>query len=166
MGPSLVNIAWITPEERKDLWHLAMQFDRTPRAIRERESKAVKQAKRALYELRRKQKPPSDQETPWDWFDKEGDWRDILEPHGWTSNGDHWTRPGKSFGTSAAITTSTSGAEVLCVFSSNAGPLAPGGGEAHRTVGKFNAFALLNHGGDRKEAAKAIARMMQEVGAR
>ncbi len=88
--------------------------------------------KKALYELRRKQKPPSDQETPWDWFDKEGDWRDILEPHGWTSNGDHWTRPGKSFGTSAAITTSTSGAEVLCVFSSNAGPLAPGGGEAHR----------------------------------
>ena len=72
-------------------------------------------------------------------------WDAILT--GWTSrDGEHWTRPGKSFGVSARVVIADDGSELLTVFSGNAGPLSPDG--SYRILSKFNAWALLAFNGD------------------
>src|SRR4029077_2505921 len=91
-----------------------------------------------------------------DHFNANADWGDILEPHGWKWVGtggdrsDLWRRPGKRDGTSA--TTNYAGSDLLYVFSSNAPPFDEG-----RGYSKFHAFALLEHCGDFRAAAKALA---------
>jgi len=92
---------------------------------------------------------------PGDDFNTRARWSDILERHGWRavrSRGDEiiWRRPGKRDGQSA--TTGYDGRAVLYVFSSNAHPFEPGRGYT-----RFTAYAVLEHGGDYKEAARALA---------
>jgi hypothetical protein len=87
-------------------------------------------------------------------FNREAEWADILEPHGWTFSGRsqqhlYWCRPGKDCGTLAA---SGYGGERdwLCVFSSNAEGLEPG------LYTKFAVYAVLNHDGDFHDAASDL----------
>jgi hypothetical protein len=97
-------------------------------------------------------------------FDARATWLWILGPHGWkvdrvNSDGEtHWTRPGKKDGTSATTghCVGADGADLLHVFSDadQVAPLEPG-----RNYGKFRAYAILNHGGDYKLAAAALARL-------
>lgn len=95
---------------------------------------------------------------PGDDFDRRGpDWSEILA--GWVLAGRgeggerRWRRPGKSHGWSATTGhCSSGGADLLRVFSSNAGPLEEG-----KAYGKFRAYAALDHGGDLSAAAKALA---------
>lgn len=91
-------------------------------------------------------------------------WEDILIPHGWAishvaADRTLWRRPGKSSGTSATTgLKSAHGNELLCVFSTNASPFpGPSAGDACSTHGKFDAYAVLNHGGDHSLAAKTLA---------
>ena len=92
---------------------------------------------------------------PGDDFNRQVDWRGILEPHGWQVVGDnhgvtHWRRPSKKVGVSA--TTNHGGSDLLYVFSTNASPF-----EAGRAYTKFAAYALLNHSGDFSAAAADLA---------
>ena len=94
---------------------------------------------------------------PGDAFNADANWPDILNPHGWTYLGEGsdgvqlWSRPGKGDGTSA--TTNFAGADLLHVFSANAAPFEPG-----RSYSKFHAYALLEHGGNFRSAARKLER--------
>jgi hypothetical protein len=92
--------------------------------------------------------------TPWDDFKDKVTWFEILTPHGWArgkSSGDnvHWTRPGKDDGSTSATTKGEDG--PLYVFSTSTEFSA---GEAYS---KHYVYAALNHRGDMREAARALA---------
>lgn len=90
-------------------------------------------------------------------FNARASWSEILTQHGWTEHfrsddgATHWTRPGKTTGTSA--TTNALGTDRLHVFSTEASPF-----EANESYHKFAAFTLLNHRGDYGAAARELAR--------
>lgn len=152
-----VGVPVVSEDERAQLWQAARSFDQRGQAAAATEA-AAKQLARQMRGPVTIQ--PADLSTPWGHYDAAGPaWRDILGPHGWTSHdGIHWRRPGKQDdGHSAAVRTADSGCDVLVVWSSSAGQLAPCGG-GHRTVGKFEAFAMLNHSGNRKSAASDLSR--------
>ena len=90
--------------------------------------------------------------TPWDDYAQRGDFAALMERHGWKRTGgargnEHWERPGKD----GRSTSATWNGEVFYVFSSNAAPFEP-----NRGYGKFQAYALLECGGDAKEAARRL----------
>lgn len=105
---------------------------------------------------------------PGDDYDRRGPaWAEILEPHGWQlaqsrGGADYWRRPGKDTPGISATTgycKGQDGADLLAVFSSNAHPFeGPNGTRPCTCYGKFAAFALLNHGGDFKAAARELSR--------
>lgn len=131
------TIASITSEERGELWALARSFDRTTRQV---------------YRVA---------EAAGDWLVRPGEafaatasWEDVLAGHGWDpvfTRGEetYWRRPGKERAWSA--TTNYKGSDLLYVFSSST-PFEP-----ERGYGKFAAYAVLEHGGDFKIAAAALA---------
>ena len=86
-----------------------------------------------------------------DWCAR-GDIRPVLMAHGWKYLGvkpdgnELWQRPGKSGDGNSA----TFNGQILCVFSTNAAPFEAKG------YNKFQVYALLEHGGDFTEAAKAL----------
>jgi putative DNA primase/helicase len=141
---SFATIAALTDAEHEQLWGLGQTFDEMPEEERFQTAKRVEGVPRK----------PSDGERPGDIFEHEADWFDIL-PAGWEAvgrNADNLLlrRPGKRVGWSATI--SQGGNGVLYVFTSSAHPLDP-----NTCYSKFSAYALLEHGGDFKAAAKAIA---------
>jgi hypothetical protein len=96
---------------------------------------------------------PSTDEKPGDAFEAIAPWPEILEPVGWKKDRErggtiYWTRPGKDQGVSAT----TGYTRGLYVFTSNAPPFAP-----NTNYSKFQAYALLYHGGDFKAAAQTLA---------
>jgi hypothetical protein len=91
---------------------------------------------------------------PGDEFNNRGDVRPILEKNGWKhvstrSENELWRRPGKTEGTSATYSTLHN---LFYVFSSNASPFEP-----DKAYNKFSVYALLEHDGDFKRAARALA---------
>ncbi|WP_152989823.1 hypothetical protein [Frankia sp. ACN1ag] len=90
----------------------------------------------------------------------ETDWATLLEPAGWTCSRDnchgerHWTRPGKTSGTSAV---SHDDPPVLHVFTS--GSELPVG-----TSTKLDVYAGLHHGGDVRAAWHTIASLLAAAG--
>jgi putative DNA primase/helicase len=103
--------------------------------------------------------PAGDANRPGDDFNRRASWGDVL-PDGWRKvreNGEvvYLCRPGKDAGVSATIgyCRSERAGPKLYVFSTNAEPF-----EAERSYSKFEAYALLNHGGDFKAAARELAR--------
>jgi hypothetical protein len=95
---------------------------------------------------------------PGDDFQSRAEWMEILSPHGWKidkklSSGElRWTRPGKNRGTSA--TTGHNKGLHIFTDSDDAAPF-----KAEENYSKFEAFALLNHGGDRTAAVKALIQL-------
>jgi hypothetical protein len=96
-------------------------------------------------------------ERPGDKFNVEGHDQalDTLVKHGWRvvrAKGDtmYLCRPGKDRGVSATFGHVAPG--VLYVFSSNASPFEP-----NRAYSPFGVFTELEHGGDYKAAARALA---------
>lgn len=90
-------------------------------------------------------------------FNASGDWKDLLEAHGWRHMGQrgethYWQRPGKE-GDGNSATTNFVGSNLLFVFSSNAYPFEPG-----KAYNLFAAYAFLNHEGDFSAAAKALSK--------
>ena len=156
-GPTLLTLVPIAANERNAIWHAAMTFD-----CGHRESAALKRAKQKIYQdthgTRR------DECEPWTWFDRIDIIPAILRSNGWESRDDkHWTRPGKSFGTSATLGTNNKGEQVLTVFSSST-DLGPINGQSHRCFGAFNLLAELQFSKDRKEAARFVRGLMTERG--
>lgn len=93
---------------------------------------------------------------PGDDFDARGDIRPCLRAAGWqlsgcTGKNELWTRPGKN---PAAGASATFNGEVFYVFSSNAAPFEPNKG-----YGKFQVYALLEHGGDFTAATRTLLAM-------
>ena len=146
-GTPLPQLPFLTLSERKALWDAAFSLDQRCR-------EEVIHSYRSRLTRRMERFHTAD--TPWDRFDREASWDSILRPAGWTSrDGIHWTRPGKTNGTSAKVITASNGCEVLTVFSSNARELSPAQG-SYRTLGKFQAYTILHHGGDRSAALSQI----------
>jgi hypothetical protein len=93
--------------------------------------------------------------TPGDAYEQSHTWEEILVPHGWDrvfkqGHTTHWRRPGKNMGVSAT-TGKAEDRDRLYVFSTST-PF-----EAETPVTKFYAYAVLNHGGDCKAAARALS---------
>jgi hypothetical protein len=94
---------------------------------------------------------------PGDDYENKADWgADILTPAGWTFVHQHgrtglWCRPGKDRGISAT-TGHAADRDRLYVFSTSTEF------EAETPYTKFGAYALLQHGGDFKAAARELAR--------
>lgn len=95
---------------------------------------------------------------PGDDFCRRSTWADILEPHGWTpvreySGKIYWRRQGKDAGHSATTghCHTESRGDLLYIFSCNALPL-----EMDKSYSKFEAYAVLNHGGDFAAAARDL----------
>lgn len=90
---------------------------------------------------------------PGDDFNARGDVVAMLKEHGWQprhKSGDgnqHWTRPGKSHGTSATLKDGT-----FYVFSSNAHPFEP-----NSAYSAFGVLAMLEHDGDFEQAARSLS---------
>lgn len=96
--------------------------------------------------------------TPGDDYENRTDWREILEPHGWTllfarGRTRYWLRPGKARGQGISATTGhADDRDRLFVFTTSTDFAA----EVPYT--KLGAYALLEHGGDHSAAAKALAK--------
>ena len=93
-------------------------------------------------------------------YDERGNFEAILEKHGWqklsrngqTNDGtltEYWRRPGKNQGHSASI---INGKTFYC-FSSSGQPF-----ERFTGYSPFAVYALLEHGGDFSQAARALAK--------
>jgi hypothetical protein len=95
--------------------------------------------------------------TPGDDYNARVSWHQILEPLGWTpvyTNREGvtaWRRPGKSIGISA--TTNHAGTDKFYCFSTST--IFDGGS----SYSKFAAYALIEHQGDFREAARSLRRL-------
>ncbi len=157
LGPPLPELPVITPDERKLLWAAARSFDQRPKyksQIEAAEKQLKQEARKASGITRLTDGQSSDCTAPWDDFEQRATWAEILRPHGWTQAMRFTGPEGKEFGLSAKVNRSASGAEVLTVFSTSAGPLAPANDESE-SFGKYRAWCLLNHSGDYSKAGKA-----------
>lgn len=146
----LTQIPTITPAQRTLLLDAARSFNRVVR------------------EAKVDQKPQSNGNgtgaRPGDIFNAQTSWPEILDRHGWVAvpggRGEEtlWRRPGKDDGFSA--TTNYRGSGLLYVFSTNASPF-----DHETSYSRFAAYALLNHNGDYRAAAREIAQRfgMNEV---
>jgi hypothetical protein len=90
-------------------------------------------------------------------FNAQVSWADVLGPHGWTSpdpdadaDGARWRHPGASNPKSATIRHG-----LLFVYS-QATPFAPTLPGAPRGYSRFRAYAVLEHAGDQRAAARAL----------
>jgi hypothetical protein len=95
---------------------------------------------------------------PGDHYNQEASWEEILTLHGWQRSRKaggrwQWVRPGKNVREGISATTGNGPNDLLYIFSSSAYPFEP-----NKAYSKFAAFALLEHGGDYKLAAKTLAR--------
>lgn len=103
-------------------------------------------------------RPEGAGDRPGDEYASRMTWAEILEPVGWTLSHtrgveEFWVRPGKSRRDGHSATVNYEGSDLLKVFTSSVRELDP-----DRTYTKFGAYAALQHNGDFKEAAKALAR--------
>jgi hypothetical protein len=98
-------------------------------------------------------------DRPGDHFNNRVPWSDILESHGWrvfrgAAETVYWSRPGKSpqgVSASTGFCKGRSGNDLLYVFSTAAAPF-----DAEVAYSRFAAYAILNHEGDFRAAARAL----------
>ena len=94
----------------------------------------------------------ADGTRPGDDYNERGDIRSLLEKHGWkagkvSGNREHWTRPGKTHGTSGTL----ADGKVFFVFSSATGL------DSDRGYGPFSLYARLEHNGDFSAAGRELS---------
>lgn len=138
MQGSFQAIPEITPAERETLLSCARSFNEVVRD--------------EAPEIRRQAVSGS---TPGNDYAGNVAWADVLRPHGYkfhSKRGDAslWTRPGKEHGISAS--TNYAGSDYFYPFSTSCYPF-----DNNRGYNKFAVYALLDHGGDFRAAAKALA---------
>jgi len=135
------DIPVITPEERDIIMEVGRSFNLYTDKAGGRE------------EDPNKEYDPTDTDLPGIDFNVRGDWG-FLEEAGYEfdhedGESQHWTRPGKSSGTS--VTTGYQGLPILHSFSSSIAEFDQGGNYT-----RFAAYAKLAHDGDFSEAARAL----------
>ena len=142
-GGDLCDLPELGADELRDLIVKIRQFDRRkmPSVIRKKEGN-VGHVSGGL--------------RPGDWFNQLASWDDVLLPLGWKrlrSGGNYiyWQRPGATSKNNDAATNEDE--KYLHVYSSSCHPL-----EAEHSYTKFNAYALLYHGGDWSKAASQLQR--------
>jgi hypothetical protein len=143
-GPELHQVQSIAAGEREVLLQCARLFDRKPKQEKNRGG-----APR-----------PGEGLRPGDDFNQRVTWEEILEPASWRKIGERngktlWVRPGKEergWSATTGYCKGEDGTAQLYVFSSNAAPFEQG-----ESYSRFAAYTLLNHNGDYKAAAKALA---------
>lgn len=139
----ITTIATISAEEREVLFSVARSFDQTrPGHVCSAEDRHTRAA---LVQG----------ERPGDRYHRRASWVEVLEPHGWkmlaTRGGEsYWQRPSKQ-GSGVSATTNYQGSDLLYVFSTSTVF------EAGRAYSKFAAYAILEHRGDFRAAARALA---------
>lgn len=135
---SLRTIVTITAEERNAIWELGRSFDAMQRiVVQPKPTQPV-----TVGDIR-----------PGDAYEQAVSWDDLLTTEGWTvvyRQGEKtaWRRPGKSIGISA--TTNHGGSNLLYVFTTSTSF------DSEKSYNKFAAYAVLQHGGNFSEAAKAL----------
>jgi hypothetical protein len=145
LAGSFATIATITADERRQLLEIARSFDEMPREVVSGASST-------------RTPNDSDDQRPGDWLIEHTTWPEILERYGWvqvyTDSNDitYWRRPGKTHGISA--TTNYNGSDVLKVFSTST-PF-----DTSSAYTRFAAWAVLEHGGDYRAAARAARALM------
>ena len=96
---------------------------------------------------------------PGDMFNIRSTWEEILKPHGWIQEKkNYWRRPGKDDGSGISATTDFNKIPMFYVFSTSAAPF-----QANKGYSKFHTYTLMNHDGDFKVAAKAVAEIYSHV---
>jgi hypothetical protein len=92
-----------------------------------------------------------------EWFNTRTSWAEVLGPHGWTcpdpnpdTDGARWRHPGASNPKSATVRHG-----LLFVYS-QATPFQPTEPGAPHGYTRFRAYAVLEHGGDLADAARAL----------
>jgi hypothetical protein len=95
-------------------------------------------------------------------FNQATSWTQVLDPHGWTcpdpnpeADGARWRHPGATNPKSATIRHG-----LLFVYSA-ATPFQPTEAGAPHGYSRFRAYAVLNHGGDLRAAARALRETTQ-----
>lgn len=136
------DAATVTPTERDQLYALARQLDAMPEA-----APATAEPRTST---------PATGTRPGDDFNARASWADVLTPHGWTLAGRAgrellWTRPGKNPRDGASATSGRNDADNLYVFTTSTEL------PTEEPLTKFHAYALLEHAGDHKAAARALA---------
>lgn len=138
---SIETIPLLTLDEREGLHSLFRYFDQLPKA-------SV-----VASEVTERHREPGS-ELPGDDYNSKTTWDEILLPLGWTKvftkgQTTAWRRPGKTEGISA--TTNYEGSDLLFVFSTSTIF------ESERGYSKFAAYTLIEHRGDFRAAASALA---------
>lgn len=142
---TLVDVQEISVQERALLFEVSRSFHETSR----RQPTLV----RPVTVLR-----VPDLRNPVDDFNANADWNELLVRHGWLlshrdpDGKEHWTRPGKTEGTSATLNYGGNG--LFHVFSSNAEPL-----ESERSYTKFHFVVVMEYQGNFKLAKLALRRL-------
>lgn len=150
-GPKLSEVQTITADERLILIRCAQALD-----------EGVPDEKPAAAAMRG---PAGTGLSPGDDFNARGpDWETILVSWSMVRSAGavrYWRRPGKDDAGISATTgrcTSPKSGELIAIFSSNAAPFeGPRAGKSCSCYSKFAAYTLINHGGNYKSAAKALA---------
>lgn len=141
----------VTPEERRLILEVSREFNLGPAPTPKAERKVF--APTRVLRL-------DGAVSPWEDFDRNGDWFDLLDKAGWTELGGDdetslWKRPGKTdAGASASLGFCKGDEEVSLfhVFSTSAHPL-----EGGRTYSASAVFAHLFCGGDFRLATRSLS---------
>lgn len=137
----LRNIPVITAEERDFLINTARSFNEWV------EERTVERGHTSEYQ----QPKDRNAKLPGQDFDERGDIRTLLTAHGWDKTHDtpveRYRRPGKDKGHHATLLDG----RIFYCWTSNAPPFEP-----QKAYSPFAVYTLLEHGGDFKEAAKAL----------
>lgn len=137
----LTDIATFTTDELNELLDLFRSFDEKPTKVVE---PVIAKADRKVGEV-----------LPGDDYADRTTWAEILEPHGWThlytdsKNVTHWRRPGKTSG-SASATTNYADTDLFKPFTTSTIF------DNDQSYSKYAVYAILNHGGNFKEAARQL----------
>ena len=134
----LHQVRLVTPSQRGLLLSVARSFDEMPAASTAQRTQQQTSTTR-----------------PGDDYNGRGDWRAVLQGHGWQQvtafgNKEGWRRPGKKQGISA--TWNYDGSGKFYVFSTNASPF-----DSETGYSPFAVYALLEAGGDFDAAARELA---------
>ena len=144
LGNPLPELTEITPEERKRLFQVAARFDLRP----------LPQINTRKIVNTTASHPDSNPVI--ERFKSQVAWSDVLP--GWkSSDGVHWTRPGKTFGVSASLAHAEDGTEILYVFTTSTTL------KNEHCYNKFELFKQLIHNGDSRAAYAAAKEMVASV---
>ncbi|MGX9921760.1 phage/plasmid primase, P4 family [Streptomyces sp. NPDC002248] len=150
------TVAEISADERDALFTIARMLDQQPEPTPAAPAAPRTAADAFLTGTNSGARTDRDGLSPLDAYEAGTDWADILIPRGWAllrtaSDGTrYWRRPGKSGPGVSATTGHSSDRDRLYVFSSSTEF------EQERPYTKPGAYALLEHGGDHKAAARSL----------